>query len=83
MAGIINWGFFSSSLTSTSDTFVANASVFGKVYFLRLVMPLTTIIAGLIRFVIQYVIFLVFFFAERSHCFISGGVSSIYGTGKV
>jgi lipopolysaccharide transport system permease protein len=62
MAGVINWGFFSECLTKTSDTFAANAGVFGKVYFPRLVMPLTTIFTGFIRYAIQYSIFLVFFF---------------------
>ena len=42
MSGITIWNYFSSCLTSTSGTFVANAGIFGKVYFPRLVIPLST-----------------------------------------
>lgn len=54
MAGIILWNYFSLSLTTTSNTFVANAPIFGKVYFPRLIMPLSVILSNLIRFGIQF-----------------------------
>lgn len=53
MSGIILWNYFSLSLTSTSNTFVANAHIFGKVYFPRIVMPFSFIVSNLIRFGIQ------------------------------
>jgi lipopolysaccharide transport system permease protein len=62
MAGIINWGYFSECLTKTADTFTSNAGVFGKVYFPRLTVPVTNIVTGVIRYAIQFTVFLVFYF---------------------
>lgn len=62
MAGIVAWSYFSNCLTATSNTFVANASIFGKVYFPRLVIPVSVIITNLMTFVIQFSIFLCFLF---------------------
>ena len=62
LAGVTLWNYFSSSLTSTSNVFVGNASIFGKVYFPRLVMPLSIVISNLIRFGVQMLLFLLFFF---------------------
>ncbi|TWP30659.1 ABC transporter permease [Apibacter muscae] len=59
LAGVTLWNFFSSSLTSTSNVFVGNASVFGKVYFPRLVMPLSIIASNLMRFLVQYLLFII------------------------
>ena len=54
MSGITIWTYFSTALTATSNTFVANANIFGKVYFPRLVTPISIIISNLIRFGIQF-----------------------------
>ena len=62
MAGIINWSYFSESLTKTSDTFIANAGVFGKVYFPRLTVPASVVISTMIRYFIQFGIFLTVYF---------------------
>ncbi len=56
MSGITIWNYFSTSLTSTAGTFSANASIFGKVYFPRLIIPLSTIISNLVKFGIQLVL---------------------------
>lgn len=61
MSGTVLWGYFSSCLTSTSTTFVSNAHLFGKVYFPRLVMPLSTVISNLITFSIQFLFFMAFY----------------------
>ncbi|RYE58187.1 MAG: ABC transporter permease [Sphingobacteriales bacterium] len=53
MSGITLWGYFSSALTSTSNTFVGNASIFGKVYFPRLVLPLSVVISNIVKLGIQ------------------------------
>ena len=69
MSGNILWGYFSTCLTSTSTTFTANAHLFGKVYFPRLVMPVSIVISDLITFSIQFVFFLaylLFFFLRGS-----------------
>ena len=57
LAGSITWGLFSGALTATSNTFVANAGVFGKVYFPRLTTPIATSITQIFNFVIQFAIF--------------------------
>ncbi len=62
MAGIINWGYFSESLTKTSDTFIGNAGVFGKVYFPRLTVPVSVVISNMIRYAIQYTLFIIVLF---------------------
>ncbi|RZK28620.1 MAG: ABC transporter permease [Hymenobacter sp.] len=58
MAGTTVWGYFSQSLTSVATVFTTNAQIFGKVYFPRLTMPLSIVISNLVRFSIQFVMFL-------------------------
>ncbi len=58
MSGIAIWNYFSACLTGTSNTFVANAGIFGKVYFPRLVIPLSTVLSNIIKFVIQFFLLL-------------------------
>ena len=62
MSGIIAWNYFSSCLTSTSGTFTANAGLFAKVYFPRIIVPLSTVVSGLFRFGVQLIMFLGFYF---------------------
>ena len=54
MSGITIWNYFSTCLTATSNTFVANANIFGKVYFPRLVLPLSIVISNIIKLGIQF-----------------------------
>ena len=67
MAGNIVWQFFAQCLTVTSNTFVLNRNLFGKVYFPRLVMPFSTVLSEMINFLVQFVLFLPFviYFALR------------------
>ena len=58
LAGICFWQYFSDCLTKTSNTFVANAGIFGKVYFPRLITPLSDAMSNLVRFSIQFTLFL-------------------------
>lgn len=58
LSGITLWTYFSDCLMKTSNTFIANASVFGKVYFPRLVVPLSVLISNLIKLAIQLTLFL-------------------------
>ena len=62
LSGITLWNYFSSCLGGTSNVFVGNAGIFGKVYFPRLVMPITIVISNLMKFGVQMILFLVFFF---------------------
>ncbi|HEY4155675.1 MAG TPA: ABC transporter permease [Puia sp.] len=54
MSGITMWNYFAACLTNTSNTFVANAAIFGKVYFPRLVIPLSIVLSNIVRFGIQF-----------------------------
>jgi lipopolysaccharide transport system permease protein len=54
MSGITIWNYFSACLTATSATFITNAAIFGKVYFPRMVIPVSTVISNIIRFAIQF-----------------------------
>ena len=58
MAGITLWNYFQQCFTSCSNVFAANAGVFGKVYFPRLVVPLSSVTSHLIRLLIQFLMFL-------------------------
>jgi lipopolysaccharide transport system permease protein len=61
LAGIIVWNYFTSCLNETSDTFKKNAAIFGKVYFPRIIMPLSVVISNLLKFGIQFLIFVTFY----------------------
>ena len=60
MVGTICWSYFSSTVSSTANTFISNSSIMGKVYFPRLVAPISTTLSNLISFTIQFVMFLFF-----------------------
>ena len=59
MAGNVCWLYFANCLNQTSNTFVANQNMFGKVYFPRLVIPIATVISNLLRFGVQLALFVV------------------------
>ena len=59
MAGTTIWMYFSSSLTAVATVFTTNAQIFGKVYFPRLTMPLSIVLSNLVRFGIQFGLFLI------------------------
>ena len=61
LCGICMWQYFSDCLTKTSNTFVNNSGIFGKVYFPRLVMPLADVTSNLLRFSIQFGLFVVIY----------------------
>lgn len=61
LAGIIIWNYFTSCLNETSDTFKKNAAIFGKVYFPRVIMPLSIVITNLVKLAIQLFIFIGFY----------------------
>lgn len=60
LCGITLWNYFSDTLTKTADTFTANANIFGKVYFPRLIVPLSVVISNLLKFAVQFLLFLIF-----------------------
>ncbi len=58
MAGNILWSYFSTCLNKTANTFIDNSAVFGKVYFPRLVSPISSVVSGLINFGVQFIMFI-------------------------
>ena len=60
MANSVAWNYFAGCINKTSNTFVSNAGIFGKVYFPRLTVPISVILSNLITFVIQFLMFLCF-----------------------
>ena len=60
LAGLLGWSYFAQTFQSTSGTLVANADLFGKVYFPRLVVPLSAVISNLLAFALQLATFLCF-----------------------
>lgn len=62
MSGLIAWNYFSDCFLTTSRTFTANASIFGKVYFPRIIIPLSKILSGLVKLFVQLIMFFMFYF---------------------
>jgi lipopolysaccharide transport system permease protein len=71
LAGITAWNYFSECLTKTSTVFKDNANIFGKVYFPRLIMPLSIVMSNLVRFGVQMLLFIgvIIFFTIRGDAF--------------
>jgi len=59
LCGVVAWSYFADCLTKTANTFTGNASLFGKVYFPRLAVPLSIVITNMITFLVQFALFLV------------------------
>jgi len=67
MCGITLWSYFADTLSKTSDTFAANSGIFGKVYFPRMIVPLSIVVSNLIKLSIQFLLFLatwIYFFLK-------------------
>jgi lipopolysaccharide transport system permease protein len=75
LAGITIWNYFKSCLTATSNTFTSNAGIFGKVYFPRIIMPLSVVISNLLKFGIQLFIFACFYI----YFYLNGAAISLNG----
>ena len=75
LASITVWNYFTTCLNGTANTFGNNAGIFGKVYFPRIIAPLTVVISNLIKFVIQLLIFFAFyiyFYAKGASIYFTG-----------
>ena len=69
LAGVCMWQYFADCLNATSNTFVTNAGIFGKVYFPRLIMPVSSVVSNLLRFGIQFGLFALVYVA-----YVIGGI---------
>lgn len=70
LAGITAWNYFAECLTKTSTVFKDNANIFGKVYFPRLIMPLSIVVSNLIKFGVQMLLFLLlmaYYYFNNAH----------------
>ena len=79
MSGPILWQYFQDTFTKTASTFIDNQAVFGKVYFPRLIMPLTVLISGLLKFGVQCAYYFVLFFItifKPTHLVCNGKLST-------
>jgi len=76
MAGTICWSYFSSTVSNTARTFISNTAIMGKVYFPRLVSPISSTVSNLISFGIQFAMFIVFWLYN-----LTKGYMNIYITG--
>jgi lipopolysaccharide transport system permease protein len=74
LISITLWSFFSETLTVTSKTFTDNASIFGKIYFPRLILPMSKVCSGFIKFLLQFGFFLVFwlYYVFVTHQIVAG-----------
>jgi lipopolysaccharide transport system permease protein len=61
MTGIVAWGYFAECVTKTSTVFKDNANIFGKVYFPRLIMPLSIVVSNLVKLAVQFVMLIIVF----------------------
>ncbi|WP_159023041.1 ABC transporter permease [Formosa sp. L2A11] len=61
LAGITAWNYFKECLTGTSDTFTKNQAIFGKVYFPRVIIPMSIVVSNLVKFAIQLLVFIGFY----------------------
>jgi lipopolysaccharide transport system permease protein len=79
MAGITAWNYFADCLTKTSTVFKDNANIFGKVYFPRLIMPLSIVVSNLVRFGVQMILLLLmmgyYYFIIGAHFNITWAIS--------
>jgi lipopolysaccharide transport system permease protein len=70
MSGNVIWAYFSNSLTATSTTFTTNAGIFGKVYFPRLVLPISIVMSNMVKFGIQFLLLMAtMIFSHFAHGF--------------
>lgn len=76
MAGIVLWNYYADCLVKTSDTFVSNKGIFGKVYFPRLIVPISVVISNLVRFFIQMLLF----FGVWTYYYFSGTALEVKST---
>ncbi len=63
--GLVIWNYFADCLNITSNVFANNATLFGKVFFPRLIVPISSVFSCLLKFFIQFLLFLVFWFYYR------------------
>ena len=61
LSGLVSWNYFAECLNKTSNTFIGNAHIFGKVYFPRMAVPVSIVISNLVTYLIQFLLFLSFY----------------------
>jgi lipopolysaccharide transport system permease protein len=78
LSGIILWNLFAESFTATAFTFIQNGTLFGKVYFPRLTMPLSSVIVNLVRFGIQFSVFIILLMMISPARFVDNALQMIF-----
>lgn len=80
LSGIIVWNYFSECFKSTSDSFTKNEDIFGKVYFPRVIVPMSVVLSNLVKFAIQLLLFLgifIYYLLQGAPLVVSGWVLSV------
>lgn len=77
LAGVTAWAYFSECLTNTSTVFVTNASLFAKVYFPRLIVPLSSVVSSLVRLLVQCAVLAIMLYIYRHDPRIDPGFSAV------
>jgi lipopolysaccharide transport system permease protein len=80
LSGIVVWQYFAGCLTKTSDTFVANSGMFGKVYFPRLAVPVSIVLTYLMTLAIQFGLFMIlwiYYYAHGAHIYFTTWILAI------
>jgi len=67
LSGLVIWGIFSSGLNNAGNSMVANANIIKKIYFPRLIIPISSVLVGLFDFVMAFLVFIVFCYYEHIH----------------
>ena len=79
LSGIVAWNYFSLCLNSTSTTFTSNTALFSKIYFPRIIIPLSKVISGLVRFFVQLILLIAFlsYYMVMGNSFINPSLSTL------
>jgi lipopolysaccharide transport system permease protein len=79
MSSLTIWNYFAACLTNTSSTFLTNASIFGKVYFPRLILPLSSVVSNIVRFAIQSALLtaIIFYYAISGKYVVNVGAHTL------
>ena len=81
LSGITAWNYFADCITKTSTVFKDNVNIFGKVYFPRLIMPLSIVVSNLVRFGVQFILFvamMIYFAAKGAQFHVTYAIALVH-----
>src|SRR4249919_3564552 len=69
LSGLVLWGIFSTGMNNAGNSMVINAGIIKKIYFPRLIIPLSSVLVGLFDFIMAFIVFLIYCFAKSQHIY--------------